>query len=102
MPKYTEVFSGWMNDNSEGQQKNKNAPKYRSSGSGKSAIVATHDIPAGSIIALAAWGSKGQYGPQIQIKGQLVEPDHMPQQTQTNEAQPQEQEKPDFDDDIPF
>lgn len=96
MPKYTQVLEGFLNDNSEAQQKNEKAPKYRSSGSGKSAIVVTQDIPAGSIIAFAAWGGKGKFGSYISLKGQLVEPDHMPQ------SAPQEQQPDPFDDDIPF
>ncbi len=97
MAKYTQVFDGFLNDNAEGVQKNAKAPRYRSSGSGKSAIVATQDIPKGSVIAFAAWGGKGQYGPYIKLSGQLVEADNAPQQ------QPQQdQVAPDFDDDIPF
>lgn len=99
MPKYTEVFEGFMNDNSEGVQKNAKAPKYRSSGSGKSAIVAKQDIPAGSVIAFAAWGGAGRYGPYIQLKGQLVEPDHMPSQPMQNQSAVVDNE---LDDDIPF
>lgn len=96
MPTYTEAFEGFLNDNAKGIQKNAKAPRYRSSGSGKSAIVALVDIPKGSIISFAAWGNKGQYGPYIQLKGQLVEPEHMPEQTD------QSQPAPDFDDEIPF
>jgi len=99
MAKYTQVFDGFLNDNSEGVQKNNKAPKYRSSGSGKSAIVATQDIPKGSVIAFAAWGGKGQYGPYIKLSGQLVEADHMPQQ---QAPQGQTEGQHDFDDEIPF
>lgn len=120
MATYTQVFEGFLNDNSEGVQKNEKAPKYRSSGSGKSAIVATQDIPAGSVIALAAWGGKGQYGPYIKISGQLVHPDQQqnyqqpvqqapqqnyqqpPQQAPQQQAAPQQEAPPPFDDDIPF
>jgi len=108
MANYTQVFEGFLNDNSEGVQKNAKAPKYRSSGSGKSAIVTTQDIPAGSVIALAAWGGKGQYGPYIKISGQLVHPEHMPSspseppQQNYQQAPPVQQQAPDFDDDIPF
>ena len=97
MPKYTQVFEGFLNDNAEGVAKNAKAPKYRSSGSGKSAIVAQCDIPAGSVIAFAAWGGKGNYGNYIKLTGQLVEADHMP----TQQA-PAPQTPPDLDDDIPF
>ena len=93
MAKYTQVLEGFLNDNSEGVQKNAKAPKYRSSGSGKSAIVTTQDIPAGSVIAFAAWGGRGDYGPYIKLTGQLIGQDDQAQQ-----AQPE----PGFDDEIPF
>lgn len=101
MTTYTQVFEGFLNDNAEGLLKNAKAPKYRSSGSGKSAIVTTIDIPAGSVIALAAWGGKGNYGQYIKISGQLVHPDQHSQPPQ-QQAPQQQQEPPPFDDDIPF
>lgn len=93
MANYTDAFSGFLNDNAEGVQKNPKAPKYKSNSSGKSTIVALVDIPKGSVIAFAAWGGKNDYGPYVQLKGQLVEAEHMPAQ---------ETPKEDFCDDIPF
>ena len=102
MASYTQVFEGFLNDNAEGVLKKSKAPKYRSSGSGKSAIVTTQDIPAGSVIALAAWGGKGNYGPYIKISGQLVNQDQQAPSPQQTHAASQQQPPQDFDDDIPF
>ena len=98
MPKYTPALSGFMNDNAKGKQQNNNAPDFRSSGSGKSAIVTLVDIPKGSVISFGGWKTQSQYGESIQLRGQLVEPDHMPNQ---NHSAPN-QSAPDFDDSMPF
>lgn len=109
--KYIQVFEGFLNDNSEGIAKNAKAPRFRSSASGKSAIVTTQDIPAGSVITFGAWTGKGNYGHYIKLSGQLVvgessPPIHPQQHVQSQSAPPQQQapqqQDDPFDDDIPF
>lgn len=94
MSEYKKVFEGFLNDNAEGVAKNPKAPKYRSGG-GKNAIRVTEDIPKGTVIYLAAWGGKGEYGPYIRMTGQV-------QASEKPVQKPVPAGGGGFDDDIPF